>query len=163
METGKYKPVVVYYSLSGRTRRVAEYISRKFGIDTIEIVSKKEYPKQGAKVYLIGGYDVIKKRTPEIEDIDVTDYDLVLLGTPVWAGTFAPPVRTLIESGKLNDKKIGYFYTHNGGAMSASNRIEETGLDIVSTLSIANVKEELGDIKPLVLNWVTEIIKDKEK
>ncbi len=158
METGKYKAVVVYYSLEGNTKKIAEYMSSKFDIDILEVLSRKEYPRYGAKKYLVGGLDVFKKVMPEIEDIDIERYDAVFLGSPVWAGTFAPPIRTLIRSGKLEGKDIHYFYTHKGGAMNASSRIEECDLNIVSTLSIANVEKNMEDIKPTVINWVNEII-----
>ncbi len=163
METGKYKAVIIYYSLEGNTKEVANYISRKFNIHSIEVVSKKTYPKHGPKKYLVGGYDVIKKYTPRIEEINIEDYDVVFLGSPIWAGTFAPPIRTLIKSGKLQGKNIHYFYTHKGGAMNASNKIEECDLNIVSTLSIANVSSNMADIKPLVINWVSEIVNREER
>ncbi len=158
METGKYKTVIVYYSLEGSTKRVAEYISRKFDIEAIEIQSKKKYPKSGASKYIVGSYDVIKKSTPIINDVELDEYDLVILGSPIWVGTFAPPIRTLIESGKLSGKKVCYFYTHKGGAMSASSKMEEVGLNIISSLSIANVNKNMSDIKPVIINWVTSIV-----
>ncbi len=157
METGQYKAAVVYYSLDGNTKKVAEYISRKFSLDIIEIISDKNYGKNSFQKYVVGVCDVINKSTPLINDINLDGYDFILLGSPVWVGTCAPPVRSLINSGKLNGKKIGFFFTHSGSAMHAEEKIEKFNLDIISMLLMPNVKKNNSDLKPLVINWMLDI------
>ena len=90
------KTAVVYYSLQGNIRYVAEKVSAKLGADLIELIPVKAYPDKGMKKFIWGGSAVTFKKKPELEpySFNADDYDLVILGTPVWASGFTPPLRT---------------------------------------------------------------------
>lgn len=47
--------------------------------------------------------------------MDITQYDNIFIGTPIWAGTYAPPIKTFFEDPALTNKNIYFFYTHDGG------------------------------------------------
>ena len=53
---------------------------------------------------------------------DLAPYDAVLVGTPNWWGTLAPPVCTLIENPALAGKKMALFQTHGGGGEQRCGR-----------------------------------------
>ena len=110
--TGGYmKTLIVYYSLEGNTKMIAEKLSEKTGADLQEIKSLKEYPKKAPAKFLIGGKDAAFKVCPEIEKIekDVKAYEAIVIGTPVWDGTVAPPVRSFLRDTLIKTPNVAAF------------------------------------------------------
>lgn len=112
------KTAVIYYSLDGNTKYAAEKIATRLGGDLIQIIPAKEYPTGKVSKYFWGGKSATFGESPKLESYDFNrnQYDLVILGTPIWAGTFAPPLRTFIRENKLTDKKVALFACCSGGA-----------------------------------------------
>jgi len=111
------KPLIVYYSWSGNTRKIAELIQELTDGDTVELIPETSYPSSyretaaRAKKEIKAGYrPPLKTR---VEDIEA--YELIFLGTPNWWGTVAPPVATFLSQYTLSGKKIAPFITHGGG------------------------------------------------
>jgi flavodoxin len=118
------KCLVVYYSRSGTTKKVAEKIADILKCDREEIMPVRKY--SGLIGWIISGYEAAKKKLPEIMDVTkVPDaYDAVIIGTPVWAGTMSSPVRTFIRAYGDRFKKICCFATRGGDRESrACNEI----------------------------------------
>lgn len=111
------KTAIVYYSMNGNVRMAAEKVAAGIGADLIELVPKKAYPDKGMKKFMWGGAAVTFKAKPDLEPYRFSkdDYDMVILGSPVWAGTFAPPLRTFLDSTDLSGKKIAVIATSAGG------------------------------------------------
>lgn len=111
------KTAIVYYSLQGNMRYVAEKIAKETGADLIELVPVKAYPDKGMIKFIWGGSAVKFKKKPELEPyrFNKDDYDLIILGTPVWASGFTPPLRTFLEDNDLAGKKIAVIATSAGG------------------------------------------------
>lgn len=113
------KTAIIYYSMSGNTDYVAKSISEKIDADLIRIEPKKEYPNKGIKKFFWGGKSAVMRETPELEnyDFDSNKYDYIIFGTPVWASSFTPPIRTFIKENKdeLKDKKVAVFTCYSGG------------------------------------------------
>ena len=113
------KKAIVYYSMSGNTDYVAKYISDKIDADLIKIEPKKEYPNKGIRKFLWGGKSAVMGETPALEkyEFDSDKYHCIIFGTPVWASSFTPPIRTFIKENKekLNGKKIAAFICYMGG------------------------------------------------
>jgi flavodoxin len=111
------KNLVVYYSLEGNTKLVAEAIAKEIGADILELRPKKEFPSSGFIKYLWGGKSVIFKQKPDLvnEEIDLNKYDNIFLGTPVWAGTYAAPFNTFLDGKNISNKNIAIFTCHGGG------------------------------------------------
>ena len=103
------KTAIVYYSQSGNTEYVAKACARLLGADLIPIAPVKEYPSTGFKKFLWGGKSAVMGEAPRLENyvFDAEAYEGIILGCPVWAGTFAPPLRTFIEETRegLRDKR----------------------------------------------------------
>ena len=79
------KILVTFYSRTGNTRKIGNEIAEKLKADADEVVDKK--PRGGVKGYLFAGRDAMKKKLAEIEyRKDPAEYDLVIIGIPVWAG-----------------------------------------------------------------------------
>ncbi|AZV56895.1 flavodoxin [Clostridium sp. AWRP] len=111
------KILVVYYSLEGNTRLIAETISKEISGDILEIKPKKSIDPHSKMRYFIGGKQAMTKEKPEIlpYDINPEDYDLLFIGTPVWAWTFSPAIRSFFANTNLKGKKIALF-SCNGGS-----------------------------------------------
>lgn len=108
------KTLIVYYSRSGQTRLVAESLAKLSGADLEEINDPTD--RAGAKGYLKSGKEAFLKKLPPIEPIkkDLKDYDLVLVGTPVWAFTISSPVRAFLEKYKNDLNSWALFCTQGG-------------------------------------------------
>lgn len=137
---------IVYYSMSGNTDYVANYIANKIEADLIKIVPQKEYPNKGLRKFLWGGKSAVMGDTPKLEDyeFDSDRYDCIIFGTPVWASSFTPPIRTFIKDNKdkLAGKKIAVFICCMGGG--ADKTIEK----LKKYLEINEFKAELILIDP---------------
>ena len=113
------KAAIIYYSMSGNTDYVAKHISENIEADLIRIVPKKEYPDSGFKKFFWGGKSAVMGETPILEkyEFDESKYDDIIFGTPVWASSFVPPIRTFMKENKekLKNKKISVFICYSGG------------------------------------------------
>ena len=133
------KTAIVYYSMHGNVRYVSEKVAKELGADLIELVPVKAYPDKGAMQFIWGGSAVTFKKKPELEPytFNASDYDLVIIGTPVWASNFTPPLRTFFENNDLTGKKIAVIATSAGGdsakcveAVKAAAKADSVSLQI---------------------------------
>lgn len=108
------KTLVLFYSRTGTTRRLAETLVDLFGADRAEIRCDRYGP--GPFRYLLAGYDSVKGNLPAVDvpDIRRGDYDLILIGTPVWTSHPALPLRAYLASEPLLPDRVGLFITHGG-------------------------------------------------
>jgi flavodoxin len=143
------KSLVVYYSLEGNTEYTAKIIAEKLGSDRLELVPQKDYPKGGLKKYIWGGKAVVLGNKPKLNDynVNIEEYDLIILGTPVWASNFAPPIKTFISENSLKGKTVAFFACHGGGeALKCFEKLrEETGALVLSTLSLKDPSFEKNE------------------
>ena len=106
--------LVAYYSRTNVTKLLAETIKDELDADIEEIIPKVNY--DGKIGYMRGGKDAISEKIIDLEALkyDVSEYDLVYLGVPVWAGKAANPMISYIKQneGKFNDVK--FFVTAGG-------------------------------------------------
>ncbi len=125
------KVLVVYYSWGGNTRVVAEKIKAQLGADLVEIVPETAYPTDYSECVAQARKETKENFRPEIKTkVDnLGDYDVILVGTPNWCSTIAPPVATFLEQNRFNGKKVALFVTHGGGGLS---RCESDMRNIVS-------------------------------
>ena len=112
------KTAIVYYSMSGNTKFVAEKIAERIEADVIRIEPVKAYPDQGAKKFIWGGKSAVMGEKPDLlpYEFKAEQYDRIIIGTPVWASSFAPPIRTFLHENKsISEKKIAIFTCFSGG------------------------------------------------
>lgn len=122
------KKLVVFYSLEGHTKELAKAVAAVTGADILEVKPKEEYPKKGFMKYLEGGRQAVRKIEPEILplEVDPLEYDLLFIGTPVWAGSYASPLRTFFSIADLKGKKVALFAGHRGGSGNVFKRFQES-------------------------------------
>ncbi|MDR1696383.1 MAG: hypothetical protein LBR69_07150 [Endomicrobium sp.] len=106
------KVLVVYYSLSGKTKDIAERIKAKTNADIYEIKTKEPMPS-GRALYMGVRKQIKTKKYPEIETNfpDFENYDLIFAGSPVWWYTAATPVLAFLEQADFKGKKVVPFST----------------------------------------------------
>jgi flavodoxin len=118
MSGGVMKCAIVYCSHTGFTAELAKNIGEVLEADLIELRTREPLipNKMTVKNLVTGGSQVVLKKKPELEkyEFNQEEYDLIILGTPVWAWTFAPPMRTFLTEHDLEGKKVALFATHHG-------------------------------------------------
>ena len=135
------KILIVFYSLTGNTKKVAQAIAAAVKGEILEIKLKKPLPNRGFSKYFWGGKQVVWGESPELLPLgkNPADYDMIFLGTPVWAGDFAPAVRSFLSQAKLADKKVALFCAHGGddpGKTFADLGKELAGNDIIGRIDL---------------------------
>lgn len=128
------KNLVVFYSLEGNTEYVADMVKEKVGADLLKLVPKKAYHDKGFAKFFWGGKSAVMAEKPELEayDVNLSDYDRIIFGFPVWAANYTPPLRTFIEDNKahLQGKRFAAFACQSGsGAEKALAKLSKS-LDI---------------------------------
>ena len=105
------KILIAYYSKTGNTERVALDLSAKLTADIEKIIDKKK--RSGILGYLFSGRDAMKKILTEIEPLkdDPAEYDLVILGMPVWGWNIVPAIRTYLTTNQNQIKNYAFFVT----------------------------------------------------
>ncbi len=138
------KLLVIYYSYEGNTKFIAESIANEIEADLLELKPKNEGRHQGFMKYFWLGKQVIFKEKPELMQFQLNpeDYDFIFIGTPVWAGSYAPPLRTFFETNNLKGKKIALFSCSEGGDMKIMFKMKEA-------LSSNTIIDEHKFIEPL--------------
>ena len=118
------KVLVLYYSQTGNTGKVAQEIISRLGAESEVIVPVQAYD---------GTYQetierCLKEREegviPEIQPLksDISAYDIIFMGYPIWFGTCAPPVLSLLEQVDFGGKKLVPFCTFGSGGLDSSIR-----------------------------------------
>ncbi|WP_297980329.1 flavodoxin [uncultured Methanobrevibacter sp.] len=139
--------LVVYYSRTDVTKKLAEAIQSKLNCDIEEIVSKVNY--QGKIGFARGGKDAISEKIVDLEDLkfDPADYDLVYLGVPVWASKAANPMISYIKQNEGKFNNVKFFATAGGSGFEGTfKQMEEyVGKAPLKTLSLTTkeVKKDL--------------------
>ena len=112
------RTIIVYYSLEGNSASVAEKLAEALGAETLRLEPEKAYPTGGMKKFLWGGKSAVMGEEPPLKPyaFNAADWDRVVFGFPVWAGTFAPPLRTFIkeQGAELENKAVAAFACQSG-------------------------------------------------
>lgn len=130
------KILIAYYSYSGNTKSAAEKIQSVVGGDLYEIKPVQQYPNDYNEVVAIAKKEKAQNYKPElIKKCDISGYNTIFIGSPVWWWTYATPVRTFLSENDFTGKTIMPFCTHGGSGASS------TYLDIQKLCPKADVKE----------------------
>lgn len=114
--------LIIYYSQTGATRTVAEEIQKHLGCEMVEIEAVDPYD---------GDYDAtIARWRSELRDsvkvaikpldVNLSDYNTVFLGFPIWGGTYAAPVASFLDDATLDGKTVVTFATFGSGGLAAA-------------------------------------------
>ncbi len=135
------KKLVVFFSYTGNTKKIAESIQKKLNCDILEIKPVKPYSTDYQTVVDEEQNNESSKKKPEIQSIDkdLSKYDEIIVGSPVWWYTIAPVIRTFLSENDLKGKIIKPFATNAGWLGRTFQEIEklcpnskvEKGMNIV--------------------------------
>jgi len=152
--------LIVFFSRSGNTRRIAELIHQEVGGTLHEIQVKVPYPDaynavvDQAKQEIQAGYKPALRST--LDDIEA--YDTIFIGSPNWWNTIAPPVATFLSEYDLSGKTVVPFCTHGGGGLGRIGRDIANLCPKSTVLSSFQVYGSGGmDAKAKVSAWLSEL------
>ncbi|MDR1108962.1 MAG: flavodoxin [Spirochaetaceae bacterium] len=153
------KTAVVYYSYEGNCALIAELIKNALGADLIELRTEEDKKRQGLSKYLWGGRQVMMKETPSLKPYGFNPeaYDLIIFGTPVWAGSPAPALHTFFKEKKINHKKIALFCCHAGGKGKVFDKIKDKlpGNTMVGEIDFINpAKQDRQEVLNKLTAWL---------
>lgn len=144
------KTLVAYYSFSGNTKETAEKIASQIGADMLEIKAVKDIPSDNDfKKFMLGGMKASMELKAKIEheQINISDYDRIVLGTPVWAGKPVPAINAFVVEQGVAEKVTAVFTCSGGGNNERCIKTLQKNLKgILNTVSIIDkTTPELSD------------------
>ena len=155
------KNLIVYFSASGVTRRVAESLKEKLSADIFEIKPVNEYTQEDLDWTNDNSRSSIemkdKSSRPEIKEKleSINDYDTIYIGFPIWWYSAPHIVNTFLESGDFSQKIIIPFCTSGGSELGGSVR------DLQKSVPQAEFKEgrrfNFGTSKASVKKWIESL------
>lgn len=144
--------LIVCYSLTGNTRRVATALRDQLHADLLEIEDAE--PRKGIVGVLRSVWETLAGRTPEIrvDPCDLAAYRLVVLSTPVWAFRPAPPLVSFLDRHEGDLPEVAFLCTLGGsGAISTFDRLAKiTGKPPAATLAITDAHRKAREDTALV-------------
>ena len=155
------KTLILYYSYGGNTRRVAELIRQETGGDLAAIETVHPYSGDYEAVVSQGQTEVERGYCPPIKllDVDLAQYDTIVLGTPVWWYTFAPTMHTFLQRTDLSGKTVYPFATNGGwlGHTLDDFRRACTGAKVMDGLNVRFDEATLRTPEAEILRWAHAI------
>ena len=111
------KVLIVYYSKTGNTDYIAQKLQKKTGADIFRLETVKAYPAENPARTQVPKKELETGRLPALKKLpsNLSSYDLILVGTPVWWYTVSTPVMSFLKQANLNGKTVAVFCTHEGG------------------------------------------------
>ncbi|MCI8273920.1 MAG: flavodoxin [Clostridia bacterium] len=154
------KTLVIYYSRSGNTKQIADYISEKTGGDVVRIETVRTYPSNYDEMLDTAKEEQRNGGRPELKNknINIKDYDTIFLGYPIWWGKIATPVYTFLDNYDLSGKKIAPFVTSGSSGLSGTPsdiKREEPNAEVLEAMSITS--STLSNYKSLTDNWLSKL------
>lgn len=104
------KTLITYYSKTGNNKKIAEKLQKKLGCDTDEIT---EEGKPG--LLKAGLYAFLKKKTKITTQKDPGEYELVVVASPIWAGSIPPATRTYLQENKEKIREVAFLSVSGSG------------------------------------------------
>jgi len=160
---------IVYYSKSGRTKHVAKVLrelleKEGFSVDLFRVKPVCDY---GILLHVNPRaiYDTLAGRVVEIkglENFNPDNYDVIVIGSPIWFNNITPPIRSFIElfKGKISKPVICYTTSNirRGYSKKFKKLLESLGYRVVLDFSITKL-EECKQILPSIAEFIKGIFK----
>jgi len=114
--------LIAYYSWGGKTRCTAQLLQSLSGGDMLEITTKRQYPQSYIMCVGAAKLEMMRGTLPEltVAPRDLSAYDTVLLGYPIWWFTAPLPVISFVKQFDLSGKKVGLFCTSGSSLVEKS-------------------------------------------
>lgn len=147
------------YSRTGNTRKLAEELADALGCDVEEIIDTKN--RSGIIGWLRSGRDASNQNLTVLKDKinDPSQYDLLIIGTPIWGGHVSTPVRTYIHQNQADFNSVAFFCTASGDKFDgAFNDMKELcGVAPVETLGVSGKEIKKDGYKNKMQDFINGI------
>ena len=154
------KTLVVFYSLEGNVAKISKAIAETMNADILEIKLKRPLNPNSFIKFIIGGFGAVRGWAPKLMPytIDLNEYELIIIGTPVWASLPVPAVNTFFKDNNLTGKNIAIFCSYRGDSGKTLVKMKEraTGANIISEMGFHQVKVD-ADFK--AKEWAQKLVK----
>lgn len=144
--------LIIYYSESENTKKVAETLAYQLKCDIIRIKDMKK--RSGILNKFNSSIDAFRENKTEIypSNIDISAYDIIYIGTPTWASNPTPAIITLIDRLDLKGKDVVLFATmSSSGGKSTIKRMQEKveirGARVIETFTLKTKDKTLNQIE----------------
>ncbi len=117
------RQLVLYFSENGATKAVAEELQKQLGADIEAIEAVEPYSGDFQKTIERSNKERESGQTPALKELksNIADYDVIFLGYPIWFGTYAMPIATLVKEQDFAGKTIVPFCTFGSGGLNTSS------------------------------------------
>lgn len=156
------KTLVVYFSCTGTTESLAEYAAEILGADLYEIVPEEPYTDEDLAYYTNGRADQEQNNPTARPSIsgsvkNMDNYDIIILGYPIWHGQAPRIISTFLESYDFSEKTIVPFCTsHSSGIGSSANSLHSLCPDSAKWLE--GKRFEAGTSRETMEEWINDVI-----
>lgn len=153
------KTIIIYHSYMGNTRGIAKQIKEQHAdFDICELEPQIPFSKNYDTVVNEYQNNEKDKKTVKIQDpnIDLSKYDTIILGTPVWWYTMSPVVREFLVINDLSNKTIVPFATNGGWIGRTIKDIQNIcpKSKIINPIDIRFNESKLVTSKSEIENWI---------
>lgn len=157
------RPLVVFYSLTGRTRLVSQAIAEALQAELVEIEEVKPR-KGGFLTYLTGGFSAVTNKGSKITpvNVDLKQHKTIFIGSPIWASRPAPAVNSFIYTTNFEGQGTIPFFTMGGGdsdkaLQNITAKIENSQGRVIGSFAIKSYgfddKEIIARAKETIKNY----------
>ena len=141
------KKIFIYYSLTGNGDVIGDYLKDK-GIEVRKVITKEELPKSFVLRIMSGGYKAMIQYKDKLDgfNADISNYDEVIIGSPIWNSRLSSPINSVLDKLKLEGKRVTFIlYSGSGESKGASKRIkkEYPSAKIIDIKNPLNNKEDM--------------------
>ncbi len=149
------KTLVIYYTRTGNAKFAAETIAAELGADIEEVIDLKN--RQGRLAFLSAGRDAMSGKETEIAKTKrtTTDYDLIIIAQPVWAGSPTPAIRTYLNKNDLSGKKVALFFSDSkmGQVVEKTKALMLNSIFVAELAIPAKALENKEEAKKKIAEW----------
>lgn len=134
------RQLVLYYSENGTTKAVAEELQKQLGADIEAIEAVEPYSGNFQATIERCNKERESGQMPALKALqsNIADYDTIFLGYPIWFGTYALPIATLVKEQTFEGKTIIPFCSFGSGGLNTSTA------DLEKALPKANILKGYG-------------------
>ncbi|HHW16724.1 MAG TPA: flavodoxin [Methanothermobacter sp.] len=155
------KILVIYYSRSGDTQKIGEKIASELGCDIEKIEDTQD--RSGIIGFLRSAYQAIRGKDTTLKPYNKNpqDYDLVIIGTPIWASRPSIPISTYLKENKGKFKDVAFFCTYRGtGLKDTIEAMKEiTGKEPTATLDVTDSEIKKGAYDHKIESFIKNVKK----
>lgn len=159
------RTLVVYYSLEGSTKCIAETVAEMTGADVERLRTKERITASKFMDHYWSGTKEHPNEKIELEPLvhDPNEYDMIFIGTPVWAWSPAPPIYSFLKDNPVKGKKIALFLSSEGERGKTFERMTSLleGNSILSREEFVDPRKDgEGSCELKAGNWAKALLKE---